>query len=371
MKIAVIGVGGSGSAALWHLARRGHDVTGFEQFSLGHDRGSSHGESRVIRYTYVDGLYTELMADAHPLWGTLEAEVEEELFVRCGGLMMAPEGHPDLVSITDALSFVGQPYELLGPEAVAERFPALRLKPGERAIFQKESGFLRAGRCVLAYTRAARDHGATIFENTPVTDVSQRGTDVLVTLSSGEVKRFDRVIVTAGPYLTQLFSSLSLKLVVSRQEFVYFAIRENPAHFNPKNMPIWIDSRTNWYGFPSDGVIDGVKLAEHVVGEATMPNSVRPALDEATHIAAWEEARERLPGLENTVTFAKTCLYTNTTSEDFILDFVPGAPGVFLVSGCSGHGFKFTTLLGEIAARRVLDEPYPRDISRFALARFR
>lgn len=132
------------------LAKAGHTVVGYEQFALGHNRGSSHGTSRIIRHAYPDRLYTQMMGDAYPPWAELEAEAQEELFVRCADLLIGPPDHPRLVETRDALEYVGLPYEQIGGEAVAERFPAFRLAPGEVALYQKESGVLRAARCVLA-----------------------------------------------------------------------------------------------------------------------------------------------------------------------------------------------------------------------------
>src|SRR5688572_20834190 len=124
MKIAVIGVGGTGSAALRFLAQAGHEVHGFEQFDVGHTRGSSHGESRIIRYTYPDRLYTAMMADAYPLWEELEQLAEEELFVRCGGVYYGPSKHPKILAVLDALRENNLPFDLLAPGEAEKRAPA-------------------------------------------------------------------------------------------------------------------------------------------------------------------------------------------------------------------------------------------------------
>jgi sarcosine oxidase len=167
MKIAVVGIGGTGSAAARHLARAGHQVVGFEQFAIGHDRGSSHGHSRIIRYTYPDLLYTQMMGDAYPLWAELEEEAGEELFVRCGGLYLGPRAHPEIGATEQSLRQAGLEYSVLSAEALRERFPAFRLQSGEVALWQRDSGFLRADRCVLANARLARAYGAVLREQTP------------------------------------------------------------------------------------------------------------------------------------------------------------------------------------------------------------
>jgi len=370
VKVAVIGIGGTGSAAARFLAEAGHQVTGFEQFRLGHDRGSSHGESRIIRYTYPDLLYTQMMGDAYPLWAALERAAGEELFVRCGGLLFGPDGHPRLVQTETTLRESRLPYERLSPEEARERFPGLRLQAGELALYQRESGFLRSTRCVLANARLARTAGAVLREETAVREIEPRRDGVLILTADGEEQLFDRVIVTAGAWIGRFFSRIRLPLRVSRQEVAYLAIREAPEQFAPGRFPVWIDAGERYYGFPSDGVVEGVKLAANHPGETVDPERVRRSVDGEYVEKVVEYAARRFPDLEARVTFATTCLYTNTPDEHFILDRVPESPHVWLVSGCSGHGFKFTVLLGKIAADLATGGSYPRDLGRFALRRF-
>jgi sarcosine oxidase len=370
MKIAVIGVGGTGSAACRHLAKARHEVVGYEQFRLGHDRGSSHGESRIIRYTYPDRLYTQMMGDAYPLWADLEAEAGEELFVRCGGLLIGPPDHPRLAETRTALEFVGLSYEQLGPEAARERFSAVRLGEGEVALFQAESGFLRSTRCVLANARLARQYGAVLREETVVTDIAAAGDRTRVCTADGAEEVFDGVIVTAGAWMGKLLSGLGLPLTVARRQVIYLNIARHPERFMPDRFPIWIDAEALYYGIPSDGRVPGVKLASHVLGETVDPDAVDRSRDEALVRDAVALATRRFPDLSSDVAYTQTCLYTNTPNEDFIIDRVSGLPNTCLVSGCSGHGFKFTVLLGKIAAGFVTGEPYARDLSRFALDHF-
>lgn len=373
MRVAVIGLGATGSAAARFLARAGQEVVGFEQFRIGHDRGSSHGESRIIRYTYPDPLYTEMMGDAYPLWNALEEEAGEELFVRCGGVFFGPRDHPDLRAAEAVLRAGGHRCALLDGVAARDRFPTLRLHPGEAALFQDDMGFLRATRCVLANARGGREAGAVLREETPVADVRAHGSGgVLVRTEAGEEHAFDRAIVTAGPWMGKLLARLDLPLRVTRQQIVYLRPRPGAeARFAPERFPVWIDAATLNYGFPRDGRIEGVKMAAHVPGETTDPDASRPAVDESYIRAMSDYAAARFPDLSGEVTCAGTCLYTNTPDEDFVLDRVPDAPDILLVSGCSGHGFKFTVLLGKIAADWAVGETYKRDLGRFSLRRFR
>lgn len=369
MRLAVVGLGGTGSAAARFLARAGHEVTAFEQFQLGHTRGSSHGESRIIRYTYPDEFHTRLMAEAYPLWEELQVEAGEELFVRCGGLLMGPPGHPRLTETRAALEAAGLGYEILSPAETAERFPAVRLEPAEVALFQEASGFLRSTSCVLANARLAREAGAQLRANTPVTGIRQEGEKVLVSTANGE-ERFDRAVVTAGPWIGQLLRNLGVPLTVEQRQVVYMGIERNVENFEPERLPIWIDAEALTYGFPSDGRVPGVKMASHVLGAPLDPDREDRPLDLENLEFVKAYAARRFPDLNQDVEMALACLYTMTPDENFIVDTVPGMPNVTLVSGCSGHGFKFTVLLGKIAATMATGGTYPHDLSPWALGRF-
>ncbi|MDX1935400.1 MAG: N-methyl-L-tryptophan oxidase [Capsulimonadales bacterium] len=370
MKIAVVGVGGTGSAACRHLAKAGHTVIGYERFTPGHTRGSSHGESRIIRYTYPDRLFTEMMGDAYPLWDELQEEAGEELFVRCGGLVLGRPDDPLVADSRDALAAVRLPYEELSPAAIADRFPAIHLRDGEIGLYQKDSGFLRSERCVLANVRLARRHGATIRENTEVIEIAAYGDTPLVRTGDGHEETFDGVLVTAGAWMGKLFRDLHLPLSVERRQVVYLDIDRHPERFAPDRFPVWINTEPFWYGFPTDGVIAGCKLASHIEGDRVDPDIDLRQPEERAIVDAVRFAQHRFPDLSDRCTATQVCLYTNTPNEDFVIDRVPGLPNVSLISGCSGHGFKFTVLLGKIGAGMVTGTPYARDLSRFTLKSF-
>jgi sarcosine oxidase len=371
MRVAVVGIGGTGSAAARHLAQAGHEVVGYEQFRPGHDRGSSHGESRIIRYTYPDALYTAMMADAYPLWRALEEQAQEELLVQNGGLYFGRHDDPNVIATERALAGAGLPYERLAPEAAQERFPAFRFGADEIALYQDAGGLLRATRCVLANARLAQSSGATLHEETAVSGIVPRGDTVLVRTQGGDEAEYDRVIVTAGAWMGQLFAELRLPLRVTRQQVTYLRIARHAELFAPDRLPVWIDATDLYYGFPCDGHVPGVKFASHVQGSSVDPDQVERTVDADYIQQAAEYAAQRMPDLAAEVTYAQVCLYTNTPNEDFILDHLPDNSNIWLVSGCSGHGFKFTVLLGKIVADLATGGSYARDLSRFRLANFR
>jgi len=370
MRVAVVGIGGTGSAAARYLASAGHEVVGYEQFRVGHNQGSSHGESRIIRYTYPDALFTAMMADAYPLWAELEREAGEELFVRCGGLYFGRYDDPSVIATERALVGAGLIYDRLPPGEAQDRFPAFRFRPDEICLYQRESGFLRAGRCVAANAELACAYGADIREETAVAEVVPHGDDVIVVADVGSAERYDRVIVTAGAWISQLFAGLNLRLRVTRQQITYLQIARNADWFLPSQCPVWIDATGLYYGFPRDGRIPGIKFAAHTQGDQVHPDHVPRDVDTDYIAQNIEYASWRMPDLDPAVTASQVCLYTNTANEDFILDHIPGSNNIWLVSGCSGHGFKFTVLLGKIAAELATGGSYERDISRFQLSNF-
>ncbi|MFL5346126.1 MAG: N-methyl-L-tryptophan oxidase [Hyalangium sp.] len=369
-RIAVLGAGGVGSATARFLARERHDVTVIEQFEPDHDRGSSYGTSRIIRKTYTDGFYTALMTQAYPLWDELEREAGEALFARTGGLFFGPTEHPELAAIRRALEDNGVPFEELDPTACARRFPQLRLLPGESGLFEREAGFLRASACVRANLRLATTHGARLRTRATVQAIEPRPGGITLVLAGEESLEFDRVVVAAGPWTGRLLSRfVSLPFTVTRQTYCHFEPELPATEFGVDRFPVWIDFATNFYGFPNDGRLSGVKVAWHETGTPTDPEQVDRELHDFDREPLRRYCAEHLPGLSPCVAFEKVCLYTMTPDHDFVVDHLPGEPRVTLVGGLSGHGFKFTVLLGRIAAWMATGQPVPWNLSRFALAR--
>jgi monomeric sarcosine oxidase len=370
MRIAVIGAGGVGSAAARFLAKAGHEVTVLEQFAVDHDRGSSYGQSRVIRRVYPDVFYTALMEHAYPLWRELEAEAGETLLLETGGLFFGPAEHPEMRAAEASLREARVPFEVWDARETSERYPVLQLASDEVTISQAETGILRASRCVRANVRLARAHGAELRENTPVAGFEGTASGIRVTLDSGDALPVDRLILTAGPWTPALLAELGLPLKVTRQPYVHFAPAGDEHAFRIGVFPVWIDMTVFWYGFPEHDDIRGVKIALHQPGEATDPASVRREVDAADRAMIWEYARHRFNGLTDQVTYEKVCLYTNTPDEDFIVDRHPADSRIVIVGGLSGHGFKFTVLLGQLAATLATDGEASFDMRRFSASRF-
>lgn len=370
MRVAVIGTGGSGSAALRFLAKSGHEAVGFEQFRPGHDRGSSHGHSRIIRKTYPDPFHTRMMARAYALWDELEQEAGESLFVRCGGITFGPAGDLKLESTRLSLEAAGLGYEILTREDCAARFPAIDIGDGAHAIFQSESGFLRATRCVLAQARLACEQGAVLHEECPVLHLEEQGGGVLVSTAE-RTERFDAAIVTAGPWVGKLLAPLKLPVRTALRQVIYTGIARNAELFQPDKLPVWIEEPSEYYGFPCDGEVEGIKFASHDAGVDFDPdNPDRPRMED--HLRrALEHIVTRFPDVTGEAVAAQSCLYTITPDERFILDHAPGSKRLVICSGCSGHGFKFTVLLGQLAAHMAASGMRDEEAAPWRLDRFR
>lgn len=352
MRVAVLGLGGVGTAAARFLAQAGHTVVGFEQFQLDHDRGSSYGASRIIRKVYPSSLYASMMEAAYPLWDDLERESGQELFLRCGGFFFGPEGHPEMEATERALTQVGVPYERLSRSAAAERFPQFHLGASEYGLWEPQSGLLRASQCVQANARGARAAGADLRIAARI-DAVEPASDGIHLRVDGETLLFDRLVVTAGPWTQSLLAPwVDLPLTVTRQQYAHFRTPD-PVQFSPDRFPVWIDFAQLFYGFPEHDDLPGAKVALHRPGEPHDPNSPDREPRESDNQVLRDYLKGRIPALIGEVTFSKVCLYTMTPDEDFILDYLPDERRVAVVGGLSGHGFKFTVLLGRMAAEMV------------------
>lgn len=365
--VAVIGLGAFGSATLWRLAERGVRVVGLDQHDPGHSFGSSHGQSRIIRTAYYEHPgYVPLVREAFGLWRQLEAVTGESLLTMTGALMIGRADGP-LVSGTVASARAhGLAHELLDAAALRARYPQHVVADDEVAVYEVDAGVLRPEAGVVAAVDAARRAGAMVLPSTRVLSVAAEGDLVVVRTGDGDI-RAAQAVITAGPWLPQLLPAFAPALRVERQVQLWFRPSE-PARFAPGACPVFMHERQdglNCYGLPA---IDGatVKVARHHGGAATTPESVDRTVhpDDVEPVARF--VREGLNGLDPAPVRAAVCLYTNTPDEHFVVGRVPGADRLVVMGGCSGHGFKFSPVLGEIAADLVTTGTTARPVELFA-----
>ncbi len=363
--VIVAGLGSLGSAAAFHLARRGRRVLGLDRFTPPHTEGSHHGKTRIIREAYFeDPRYVPLVQRAYEEWAALERECGRELMKPTGGLMI---GIPNGVLVAGAQRSAeehGLPYESLSVDEVRRRHPALCLDGEMDVLYEPRAGVLYPEVCVQAHLDGARAAGAQLRFGQPVTAWSADGEGVRVETAEA---RFcaERLVLSAGAWMGRLVRELEHDLEVERQVLYFFEPVE-PADCEPGKLPIFMiehEYGRYYYGVPDLG--EGVKVAIHHEGEIGDPDRLSRDVEPHEVEAIRDFTRRYLPAAAGTMNKACVCMYTNTPDRHFIVDFHPDNPAVLVASPCSGHGFKFCGVLGNAVAALAEGEPAPVDLSMF------
>ncbi len=370
----VLGVGGVGSAALFHLARRGVRALGLDRFPPGHDRGSSHGDTRIIRLAYFEGPdYVPLLRRSYALWEELEGLAGRRLYEEVGLLEVgAPDG-PIVPGVLASARAHGLEVEALAPDEVARRFGgAFALPEGARAVFERRAGFLHVEECVRAHAALAQAAGASLRTGEAVQGWAAEGDGVLVTTDRGRYAA-DRLIVTAGPWAGEVLEDLGLPLEVVRKPLLWFEAKD-PRYARERGCPCFYfeTAAGHFYGFPALPGAEGpaLKVAEHSGGEPVAdPLAVDRALRPADEAGVAAFLRAHLPGVGARRVRHAVCMYTRTPDEHFVVDRHPRHPQVVLAAGLSGHGFKMASGLGEALVDLALGDASSATAP-FALARF-
>jgi sarcosine oxidase len=369
-EVIVVGLGAMGSAATYHLAKRGTRVLGIDMFQPGHDQGSSHGEHRMIRKSsfQLDG-YVPLADRAFALWHALEVDAGQRLLHRTGEIWLVhEEGTPGYRAGIEA-SLARGFRVVLSEDDLAERFPGVRLGDGMIALYEADAGFLRSEAGIVSHVEQARQRGATIHLDEEVTIWSTDGAGVRVETRHG-VYGADRLILTAGPWSEEHLRDLRLPMQVER--------RVN-GFFRPTHPEIWSVERGapdflldvpegSFYGMPAVADI-GVKIGLSA-GETTTARTIRRTIDDA-EIALLRDVLDRyLPGASGPELRRMTCMCTYTVDGDFIIDRHPAHDQVSIACGFSGRGYKFAPVVGEILADLALQGATRHDIGFLSARRF-
>ena len=367
-EVAIAGLGAMGSAAAYHLSRRGIEVIGFDRFLPPHTKGSSHGETRIIRVAYFeDPRYVPFVSRAWSLWLDLEMERETSLLRQTGGLMIGPPDGPVAGGALKSALAHDLPHERLDAETLMRRYPAHRVEPGDVAVWEPQAGFLDPEGCVAAHVQGARIAGAELHGDEPVLEWRPEGAGVVVRTAKEEYGA-DRLILAAGAWLPRLLPGRSAEFTVTRQPLFWFEPSENAALFDPGRFPIFIrehQPRRYIYGFPMLG--GRIKFAIHMEGEVADPDTLRRTAGDEEVEAIRAILDRCLPGAAGTCVERAVCMYTNTADEHFRLGPLPEHPQVLVASCCSGHGFKFAPAVGEALADLVEGKDPQVDLGLFAL----
>jgi sarcosine oxidase len=372
LDVIVVGVGGMGSAAMAHLAARGQRVLGIEQFEPGHDRGSSHGITRIIRLAYFEHpSYVPMLRRAFALWRDLEHGLDEPLLHVTGGLDVGWSGSDVFEGSLRSCLEHGLVHEVLDARDLARRFPAWHPAPNACAVYQPDAGFVTPERCILAHLHRAQRFGAQLHSNERVLGIEPQNGHVVVRTDRGRYEA-GQVVVSGGPWMGDLAPSLGPLLVPERQVLGWFGISDVP-HYAPSAFPVFIldADEGRYYGFP-EYAVPGFKIGKYNHRrEAVHPDHMDRGCDATDERVLRDAVARYFPAANGPLQSSAACLFTNTPDEHFIIDRAPGAPEVLLVSPCSGHGFKFASVVGEICAELVVDGTTQQDIALFRLDRFR
>lgn len=360
----VVGLGGVGSAALSHLARQGLHVLGLEQFQVGHDQGSSHGETRVIRKAYFEHpSYVPLLQRAYALWDELQSESEECLFERCGVVQIGPPDGEVIQGVLRSAQEHGLGADLLSRAELAQKAPLLRLPDGMTAVWEEDGGLLHVEACVKAHARDAIRRGATLLQGERVLRWREEGERVVVETPSDRYSA-DRLLFCAGAWTAGLLGELGCRLEVRRKLLAW-----SPSDPRWQRSPVFLYEFEHgvFYGFPDRG--SGVKVAEHSGGELAEPDSLDRELRAGELDRVQHFNQDWLEGLDAPQRHA-VCMYTMSPDEHFILGPHPQLSRVFLAAGLSGHGFKFCPVLGEVLAQMMTGQQPRLDVGFLSPARF-
>ena len=355
--VVVAGLGGIGTAAACHLADRGCRTLGLDRFSIPHDRGSSHGQTRLIRRAYFEHPdYVPLLLRAYELWRNLEARTGRPLLVESGLLMTGPADSEVLAGAERAATLHGLDLERCTAAEASRRWPVFALPEAWLALHEPQAGYLHVEACVTAHARAARDAGATLETGVTVRSWRADAGGVVVETDRGAVAA-DRLVLAPGPWASGLLQLPAVGLTVLRKSLFWVRPPQRQrAAFAPGAIPCFAFAAPHgfFYGFPE---LDerGVKVAEHSGGRVvTDPLAVERAVDAGERDRIMAVIERHLPALGGDVADHAACLYTMSPDHHFVVGLHPAHDRVAIAAGFSGHGFKFASVMGEALADLAL-----------------
>lgn len=370
----IVGAGSMGVAAGYFLAKKGQRVLLLDAFNPPHDQASHHGETRLIRYAYGEGLYYVPMAlRAKELWEDLQQQTDEMIFHQTGIINIGYKDHPFMNNVIASAKQFHLPLEVMQADDIQKRWKGLQIPEQLIGCFEPTSGVLRVENCIRSYRTLAVRLGATIRTNSKVVDVQSKDGIVEVTVASGERFTANTAIISVGAWAKQLLHALHLELPLqpTRKTFAWYEADE--ALYDEQHFPGFafdFDGEA-YYGFPSiEGA--GLKMGRHDGGDAIHPDDARiPFGDVATDASDLHTFLQTYMPNVGPLKFGKTCMYSMTPDEDFIIDRHPQHSNITIAAGFSGHGFKFASVVGEILSELAMNEKPQFDLTPFSINRFK
>lgn len=382
----ILGLGATGSAALYQLSKRSKNILGMDQFSPPHNLGSSHGESRIIRQATGEGAeYIPLVLRSYEIWDEIEREIGKKLLYVTGGLIL--ESRNSQVITHGRLNYLQQTvnaakqynlkYEMLDTHEIKKRFPQFNVT-NEAGYFDPKAGYLLPELCIEAQLGLAKKNGVQIHKNEKVLNIIPSESNNKVTIQTDRGKyEAGKIIICAGPWINQFLDPEYTNLfTIYRQVLFWFKIdQEHIQNYVPNNFPIyiWVFEKGNEFGFYGLPSIDGqtIKMAGEQFTVSTTPDEVKREVTENEKKGVFERfVKNRLIGITDECTNAESCLYTTTPDSGFVIDFHQKHPQIIVASPCSGYGFKHSAAIGEVIADLTVDGKSKQDISKFSFSRF-
>ncbi len=370
--VIVIGAGSMGMAAGSFLSKSGKRTLLLDSYDPPHNKGSHHGDTRMIRYAYAEGEeYVPFVLKARELWRDLEKETGRELFLQTGVLNAGDHQSKFVQNIISSSKTYSLPLEVLSSHEVNERWPGMTLPENYIGCYEPTSGVLKCEECIEAYRELAEKYGAEVLTNQKVKELYIHGKKVTVRTEE-QTFSSDALIVSAGAWSGPLLAKLKLNLPLKpvRKTFAWFDAHEEL--YNSQSFPAFaVDAPQGlYYGFPSING-SGLKTGRHDGGDRINPDEPLALFGEQ------EEDESDLAGFLNRympesgpLKFGKTCMYTMTPDEKFIIDLHPNHSNVAIASGFSGHGFKFSSAVGQVLSELIIAGKSEQDISSFSIRRF-
>jgi sarcosine oxidase len=360
-----------GSSTLYNLAKRGRRVLGLEQFDIPHAEGSSHGVNRIIRLAYYEHpSYVPLLRRAYELWSEIESIAGEQLIYKTGSIDTAPAGHEVFEGSLESCLLHDIPHRVLNHAQINEQFPGYQLPLGHMGILQQDGGFVLSERSIVAYANAAMSEGAEIHAREVVSGWEPDRRGVRVFTDRGEYTA-ERLVITAGAWTSGLIPILEGLAVPERQVLAWLQPIDGSL-YTPEVFPVFnaYFDEGRYYGFPVFG-IPGFKVGRYHHLEETIDLDSTIKTVNGEDEALLRSAVERyFPKANGTTMTLKTCMFTNTPDEHFIVDSLPGNTQVVVAAGFSGHGFKFASVIGEILSDLAINGETEHDIDLLKIDRF-
>jgi sarcosine oxidase len=370
--VIVAGTGAMGAQTCWHLARRGKRVLGLDRFDIPNAMGSSHGVHRIIRLAYFEHpLYVPILRRAYSLWRETEQLAGEQLLFVTGSMDIGPEGSAVISGSLESCRVHNLDHELLSADEVHRKYPGYRLPANFRAVYQLEGGFVASERAIVTAVNLAMQAGAVIHGREALIDFAP--------LAGGGVRvRTDRstyeaghLVVAAGAWIGELVPALKTFAVPERQVLGWFRPKV-PDHYRLGAFPVsnLKSDAGHFYQFPVWNV-PGFKIGlYHHLGEKGAAHTLSREPNARDEAALRRGVEQFFPDAGGDILALRTCIFTNTPDEHFVIDHMPGFPEVIVASPCSGHGFKFSSAIGEILADMATGLAPHFDLAPFSMARF-